>query len=190
MQKNRLEALTDGVVAIAITIIVLELKVPESNDLAGLAKAAPVFLAFANVGIFGNNHHHMLHAAEHINGKVLWANLFLLFWISLIPFAIRWMDEAHFASMAVASYGVVLMGCAIGYTVLERFLIGANPNKPVLAQAVGAELKGKLSLAAYIAAAPLAFVNPLVAIAIYVSVGLVWFVPDRRIERALTRPGA
>ena len=129
-------------------------------------------------------------AAEHINGKVLWANLFLLFWISLIPFAIRWMDEAHFASMAVASYGVVLMGCAIGYTVLERFLIGANPNKPVLAQAVGAELKGKLSLAAYIAAAPLAFVNPLVAIAIYVSVGLVWFVPDRRIERALTRPGA
>ena len=194
MQKNRLEALTDGVVAIAITIIVLELKVPESNDLAGLAKAAPVFLAyalaFANVGIFWNNHHHMLHAAEHINGKVLWANLFLLFWISLIPFAIRWMDEAHFASMAVASYGVVLMGCAIGYTVLERFLIGANPNKPVLAQAVGAELKGKLSLAAYIAAAPLAFVNPLVAIAIYVSVGLVWFVPDRRIERALTRPGA
>jgi uncharacterized membrane protein len=193
MQKNRLEALTDGVVAIAITIIVLELKVPETNDLAGLLQAAPVFaayaLAFANVGIFWNNHHHMLHAAEHINGKVLWANLFLLFWLSLIPFAIRWMDEAHFASMAVASYGVVLIGCAVGYTLLEYFLIAANPHKPILAQAVGAEIKGKLSLAAYVAAVPLAFVNPLIAIVIYVTVGVVWFVPDSRIERALMRPG-
>ena len=192
MQKNRLEALTDGVVAIAITIIVLELKVPETNDLAGLAKAAPVFLAyalaFANVGIFWNNHHHMLHAAEHINGKVLWANLFLLFWLSLIPFAIRWMDEGRFASMPTASYGVVLAGCAIGYTLLERFLIGANPQKPILAQAVGADLKGKLSLLSYLVSIPLSFISPMIAIGVYVAVALVWFVPDRRIERVLSRP--
>jgi len=189
MQKTRLEAFTDAVVAIIITIIVLELKVPEENSLEGLLAVAPVFgvyaLAFVKVGLFWNNHHHMLHAAEHISGKVLWANMLLLFWLSLIPFVIRWMDEAHFASMPVAAYGVVLLGSAIGYTLLERSLINANPHKPLLAQAVGADRKGKFSLLAYAASIPLAFVNPWIAIAIYIGIAMVWFIPDRRIERVL-----
>jgi uncharacterized membrane protein len=189
MQKNRLEALTDGVVAIIITIIVLELKVPEENTLAGLLEAAPVFLVYAlsfiNVGIFWNNHHHMLHAAEHINGKVLWANLFLLFWLSLIPFVIRWMDERHFASLPTAAYGLVLTASAVGYTLLEYALIGANPQKPILAQTVGIDAKGLISLTAYVSAIFLAFLNPWIAIAIYVSNALYWLIPDRRIERAL-----
>ncbi len=190
MQKTRLEAFTDGVVA----IIVLELKVPEENTLAGVLAVTPVFLAYAlaftNVGLYWNNHHHMLHAAEHINGKVLWANLFLLFWLSLIPFVIRWMDEGQFASMPTAAYGVVLALAGAGYTVLERALIAANPHRPLLAQAVGADRKGLLSMLAYLVAIPLAFVSPWIAIAIYVAVALSWLIPDRRIERVLAVPKA
>lgn len=189
MQKNRLEALTDGVVAVIITIIVLDLRIPQSNTLHGLAGVAPIFLAYAlaftNVGLYWNNHHHVLHASEHINGKVMWSNMLLLFWLSLLPFTIRWMDEGHFASMPVAAYGVAMMGCGVGYMLLERTLIAANPQRPTLEHAVGADHKAKLSLVGYIAAVGLAFVAPWIAIAIYVAIAVSWFIPDRRIEKAL-----
>lgn len=191
MQKNRLEALTDGVVAVIITIIVLDLRVPEHNTLEGLAGVAPIFLAyglaFTNVGLYWNNHHHVLHAAEHINGKVMWANMLFLFWLSLAPFTIRWMDENRFASMPVAAYGVVMAGCGIGYTLLERTLIRANPQRPVLREAVGADAKAKLSLVGYLAAVGLAFVAPWIALAIYAVIAVAWFIPDRRIEKTLAK---
>ena len=186
MSKQRLEAFTDGVVAIIITIMVLDMKVPQGSDLAALRAGLPVFLAyalsFANVGIFWNNHHHMLHITERINGMVLWANLFLLFWLSLVPFVIRWMDETHFASMPTAGYGVVLALSAISYLLLERSIIACNGPHSKLARAVGSDLKGKLSLSLYVLAIPLAYVRPWIAIALYVFVAMIWFIPDRRIE--------
>ncbi len=194
MGKGRLEAFTDGVIAIIITIMVLELKAPATNSLAGLAAVVPILLAYAlsflNVGIFWNNHHHMLHATRQINGTVLWANMFLLFWLSLVPFVIRWMDDAGFAPLPTATYGFILAMSAIGYTLLERSIIACNRKNPTLAEAVGKDRKGKLSLRAYIAAMPLAFVNPWIAIAIYVGVAVMWFIPDRRIESIALNRGS
>ena len=186
MSRQRLEAFTDGVIAVIITIMVLEMKVPQGADFAALRSALPVFLAyalsFANVGIFWNNHHHMLHATERINGMVLWANLFLLFWMSLIPFVIRWMDDTHFAPSPTAAYGVVLVFCSIAYTLLERAIIKCNGPTSKLARAIGGDTKGKVSLSIYLLAIPLAFVRPWIAIALYVAIALIWFIPDRRIE--------
>jgi uncharacterized membrane protein len=186
MRKGRLEAFTDGVIAIIITIMVLEIKAPQGADLAALKAGVPIFLAYAlsylNVGIFWNNHHHMLHATERINGRVLWCNLFLLFWLSLIPFVIRWMDEAGITPLPTAAYGVVLAMAAVGYTLLQRAIIAANGGTSRLATALGHDLKGKLSLAAYAVSVPVAFFNAWIAVALYVAVALMWFVPDRRIE--------
>ena len=186
MSKQRLEAFTDGVIAIIITIMVLDMKVPAGSHFSALRSGLPVFLAyalsFANVGIFWNNHHHMLHVTERINGTVLWANLFLLFWMSLIPFVIRWMDETHFAPMPTAAYGVVLALSAIAYILLERSIIASNGPTSKLALAVGTDLKGKLSLSIYALAILLAFVHPWIALALYVIVAMIWFIPDRRIE--------
>ena len=186
MSKQRLEAFTDGVVAIIITIMVLDMKVPQGSDFAALRAGLPVFLAYAlsyaNVGIFWNNHHHMLHITERINGMVLWANLLLLFWLSLVPFVIRWMDETHFASMPTAGYGVVLALSAISYLLLERSIIACNGPHSKLARAVGSDLKGKVSMSIYVLAIPLAYLRPWIAIALYVFVALIWFIPDRRIE--------
>jgi uncharacterized membrane protein len=186
MNTARLEAFTDGVIAIIITIMVLEIRVPQGRDLAALQADVPVLLAYVlsyvNVGIFWNNHHHMLHATERVNGRVLWANLVLLFWLSLVPFVIRWIDAAGFAPAPVAAYGVVLACAALSYTTLQAQIIAANGRKSQLAVATGNDLKGKLSIALYLAAIVLAFLAPWVAIVLYVVVALVWLVPDRRIE--------
>jgi uncharacterized membrane protein len=183
---GRLEAFTDGVIAIVITIMVLEMRVPHGTDLAALRSSMPVFLAYvlsyANVGIFWNNHHHMLHATERVNGTVLWANLFFLFWISLVPFAIRWIDETGFTALPTAAYGVVLGMAAFGYILLQRAIIACNGRSSRLAAALGSDLKGKASLCLYVTAIPLAFLRPWMAITLYVAVALTWFVPDRRIE--------
>jgi uncharacterized membrane protein len=189
MGKGRLEAFTDGVFAIIITIMVLELKVPHGSDFTALASSVPVLLAyvlsFVNVGIYWVNHHHMLHATDRIDGKVLWANLFLLFWLSMVPFVIRWMDEAGFTALPTAAYGVVLGMAGISYTVLQWTIVACNGRSSRLAAALGNDLKGKASIAAYAAAIPLAFVNPWIAVAVYVAVAILWFVPDRRIEGTL-----
>jgi uncharacterized membrane protein len=186
MTKGRLEAFTDGVVAIIITIMVLEMKVPHGADIAALKAALPIFLtyvlSFINIGIFWNNHHHMLHATERVDGRALWANLFLLFWLSLVPFVIRWIDETGFTPLPVAAYGVVLAMASIGYTLLQSAIIARNGRTSALATAIGSDLKGKLSLAMYVAAVPLAFVSEWIAIMIYFAVALLWLVPDRRIE--------
>jgi uncharacterized membrane protein len=184
--KGRLEAFTDGVIAIVITIMVLELRVPHGTDLAALQASMPILLAYvlsyANVGIFWNNHHHMLHATERVNGTVLWANLFFLFWISLVPFAIRWIDEAGFAALPTAAYGVVLAMASFGYILLQRAIIACNGRSSRLAVALGSDLKAKGSLGLYVIAIPMAWLRPWMAIGLYVVVALVWFVPDRRIE--------
>jgi uncharacterized membrane protein len=186
MEKQRLEAFTDGVLAVIITIMVLELKVPAGSDFSALTSSVPLFLAyalsFANVGIFWNNHHHMLHVTERINGAILWANLFLLFWLSLVPFVIRWMDETHFAAAPTAAYGVVLAMAAIAYILLERSIIACNGPDSKLAEAVGGELKGTVSLLLYALAVPLAFVRPWIAIVLYAVNAAAWLIPDRRIE--------
>jgi uncharacterized membrane protein len=186
MDKGRLEAFTDGVIAVIITILVLELKVPEGATLGALQAGAPVFAAYAlsfmNVAIFWNNHHHMLHATERVNGAVLWANMLLLFWMSLVPFSIRWVDETHFAAAPTALYGVVLGMTAIAYWVLERAIIRCDGAGSKLARAVGTDRKTKFSLLIYFAAVPLAFVRPWIAIGLYVVIAGIWLVPDRRIE--------
>ena len=189
MSKGRLEAFSDGVIAILITIMVLELRVPHGTDLAALAPLLPVFLtyvlSFVFLGIYWNNHHHMLHAAERVNGKILWANLHLLFWLSLVPFTTGWMGENHFASLPTALYGAVLLMAAVGYLILERAIVAHHGPESRLALAVGNELKGKISLALYAAAVPLAFVNHWISLAIYVGLEMWWLVPDRRIESRL-----
>jgi uncharacterized membrane protein len=186
MNTARLEAFTDGVVAIIITIMVLEIRVPKGGDLASLQADVPVLLdyvlSYVNVGIFWNNHHHMLHVTEKVNGRVLWANLALLFWLSLVPFVIRWIDEAGFVPAPVAAYGVVLALAAVSYTVLQAQIIAANGRDSRLAVATGKDLKGKLSVTLYVAAVVLAFVRPWLAIVLYVTVALIWLVPDTRIE--------
>lgn len=186
MGKGRLEAFSDGVIAIIITIMVLELKVPHGQDLAALEKLAPVFvghvLSFIYVGIYWNNHHHMLQASVRVNGRVLWANLHLLFWLSLIPFTTGWMGENFDAALPVALYGVVLFFAAVAYFILERCLIACNDNDHILANALGKDLKGKASVVLYLVAIPLAYVHVSAAIALYVLCALLWFLPDRRIE--------
>src|SRR5215470_8243732 len=183
MTKGRLEAFTDGVVAIIITIMVLEMKVPHGADMEALRGALPIFLTYVlsyiNVGIFWNNHHHMLHATERVDGTILWANLFLLFWLSLVPFVIRWIDEAGFTPLPIAGYGVVLAMAAIAYTLLQSVIIARNGRSSALATAIGSDLKGKLSLAMYVAAVPLAFVQEWIAIVIYFAVAFLWLAPDR-----------
>jgi len=191
MQPARLEAFTDGVVAIVITIMVLEIRVPHGNDLAALQADVPVLLAYVlsyvNVGIFWNNHHHMLHVTDHIDGKVMWANLALLFWLSLVPFVIRWIDEAGFASLPTAAYGVVLACAAVSYVILERCIIAVNGRTSRLAVALGNDFKGTLSMALYVIAIAVAFVRPWMSIVLYVTVALLWLVPDRRIEALVKR---
>jgi uncharacterized membrane protein len=188
MGKGRLEAFTDGVVAIIITIMVLELKLPPTTDVAGLIAFMPSLaiytLSFLNVGIFWNNHHHMLHATREVNGRVLWLNLFLLFWLSLVPFVIRWIGESGIVPLPVASYGFVLTMSAIFYYWLERSIIAVDRHNGFLADAIGHEWKGLLSLAIYIAGMGLAFVSPWIALALYFANAMIWFAPDQRIERA------
>ena len=189
MHKGRLEAFSDGVIAILITIMILELKVPHGTDAAALAPVLPVFLvyvlSFIFLGIYWNNHHHMLQAADRVNGKILWANLHLLFWLSLIPFVTGWMGENHAAALPTAAYGGVLLLAAVAYTILQTAIIAAQGPGSRLASAVQRDVKGKISLLGYAVAIPLAFVNSVIAIVIYVAVALLWLVPDPRIESRL-----
>ena len=189
MKSNRLEAFTDGVVAIIITITVLELPVPHHADLVSLRAQAPILLAYAlsfvTVGIYWNNHHHMLQATEHIDGSVLWANLFMLFWMSLAPWEIRWLDESNFAPMPIAAFGVVFIMTSIGYIWTQARIIAVNGRDSVVARAVGGDAKGRVSLAGYALAIMLAFILPWASCAIYASIALLWLVPDRRIEHEL-----
>lgn len=189
MNKTRLEAFSDGVIAILITIMVLELRIPHSSDLAALRPLLPIFLtyvlSFIYLGIYWNNHHHMLQATKQINGKILWANLHLLFWLSLIPFVTGWMGENHFAPVPTAVYGAVLLMAAIAYTILQTMIVAEHRANFKLAQAVGKDKKGKLSMVLYAAAIPLAFVNQWIADGLYVLVAMLWLVPDRRIESKL-----
>jgi uncharacterized membrane protein len=190
MTKGRLEAFSDGVIAVIITIMVLELKVPHGAGAADLVPLIPVFLSyvlsFIYVGIYWNNHHHMFHAVHQVNGATLWANLHLLFWLSLVPFVTGWMNENHFAPITVAAYGVVLLCSALAYTILTRALLAIHPMDSVLAKALGKDFKGKLSLVMYLSAIPLAFVSPWIAGALYIAVAAIWLCPDQRFEKLLT----
>jgi uncharacterized membrane protein len=191
MGKGRLEAFSDGVIAVIITIMVLEMKVPHGTDLAALVPSIPVFLSYVlsyvYTGIYWNNHHHMLHAVQHINGRVLWANLHLLFWLSLVPFVTGWMGENHFAPFPTAVYGGVLLMAAIAYTILLGAILREQGPHSRLAAAVANDFKGKLSMVLYAVAIPLAFVHQVIADALYVCVALMWLVPDRRIESTIHR---
>jgi TMEM175 potassium channel family protein len=187
MHKARLEAFSDAVIAIIITIMVLELRAPHAAEIAALQPLVPVFLSyvlsFVFLGIYWNNHHHLLQAVQHVNGSILWANLHLLFWLSLTPFVTAWMGENHFAPTPVALYGVVLLCAACAYYVLVRTLLAHHGRDSALAKALGRDFKGKVSLVLYVAAIPSAFVHPGIACGIYVGVALMWLVPDRRIEK-------
>jgi uncharacterized membrane protein len=187
MGKTRLEAFFDGVVAIIITIMVLEMKVPHGDSLAMLYPLAPVLLSyilsFIYLGIYWNNHHHMLHACQKVTGSMLWANLHLLFWLSLIPFATGWMGENHFAPLPAAVYGFVLLMAAIAYWILQQRIIASQGEGSILQKAVGGDWKGRLSPILYLAGIALAFFSQWIAVAIYVIVALMWLLPDRRIER-------
>jgi uncharacterized membrane protein len=189
MTKNRLEAFSDGVIAIIITIMVLELKVPHSSELASLLGLLPVFisyvLSFIYVAIYWNNHHHLLHAVSHVNGPVLWANMHLLFWLSLVPFVTGWMGENHFAAVPVMLYGVVLLMAAIAYFILVRVLISHNGAESALAKATGKDWKGKTSLLIYVLAISVAYWLPIIAGLLYAAVAIMWLMPDRRIEKSL-----
>ena len=191
MSKGRLEAFSDGVLAILITIMVLELKVPLGTDLHALAPLLPVFLSyllsFVFLGIYWNNHHHMLHATDRINGKILWANLHLLFWLSLVPFATGWMGENHAASLPTALYGAVLLCAALAYTILQTAIVAEQGAPSRLGAAVGSDFKGKLSMGLYAIGIPVAFASSWIAIGLYVVVALMWLVPDTRIESTLSR---
>ncbi|MEK7728853.1 MAG: TMEM175 family protein [candidate division KSB1 bacterium] len=190
MHKNRLEAFSDGVIAIIITIMVLELKVPHSDDLEALSPLLPVLLSyilsFVYLGIYWNNHHHLLHTIHRVSGAILWANLHLLFWLSLVPFATGWMGENHFESLPVAIYGIVLLMAAIAYFILQQTIIVAQGPDSLLKKAVGRDWKGKASPIFYLLAIVFAPSLRWLAVGIYVLVALIWLVPDRRIERALS----
>jgi len=189
MGKQRLEAFSDGVIAIIITIMVLEMKVPHGEDLTTLKPVVPAFmsyvLSFVYVGIYWNNHHHMLHACTRVTGGILWANLHLLFWLSLFPFATGWMGENHFAAMPSALYGGVLLAAAIAYWILQQAIIASQGPESPLRAAVGRDWKGRLSPVFYVCAIVSTFFVPWVAQALYVAVALIWLVPDRRIEKSL-----
>jgi uncharacterized membrane protein len=189
MGKGRLEAFSDGVMAIIITIMVLELKVPHGSDLSMLRPLIPVFLSyvlsFIYIGIYWNNHHHLLQAIRQVNGRILWANLHLLFWLSLIPFVTAWMGENHLAALPVALYGTVLMLAGMAYFILTRTLISHHGKDSTLAIAVGEDLKGKLSVIIYAVAIAISFINTWIPCALYVLVAAMWFIPDRRIEKTL-----
>jgi len=187
--KGRMEAFSDGVIAILITIMVLELGVPHGTDLDALSPFAPVFLtyilSFVSLAIYWNNHHHLLQAAQHVDGRILWANMHLLFWLSLVPVATAWMGENSFAAIPTAAYGFILLMSGVAYFFLVRALIGHGDEHSAIAEAVGRDAKGKISLVIYAIAIPIALVAPLVGFAIYIAVALVWFVPDRRIASRL-----
>ena len=194
MGKSRLEAFSDGVIAIIITIMVLEMKVPRGDSIESLRPLLPVFLSyilsFLYVGIYWNNHHHMLYACKTSSGSVLWANLHLLFWLSLFPFATGWLGENHFGAVPAALYGVVLFMAGGAYWLLQQAIIASEGETSVLKKAVGSDLKGKLSLFMYVIAIAFTFWAPWVSLAIYASMALLWLVPDRRIEHALKQGGA
>ena len=189
MSKGRMEAFSDGVFAVIITIMVLEMKPPRGVSLASLQPVLPVFLSyvlsFVYVGIYWNNHHHLLQAAKHVAGGILWANLHLLFWLSLTPFVTAWMGENHFAPWPVALYGLVLLFAGTAYFILTKTLIVHHGKDSTLARSIGGDQKAKLSLVVYAAAIPLSFSEPWIACACYVMVAIIWFLPDRRIERTL-----
>jgi uncharacterized membrane protein len=191
VNKNRLEAFSDGVLAIIITIMVLELHVPEEPTWGGLGSVLPTFLSyllsFVYVGIYWNNHHHMIHLASRVNGAILWANLHLLFWLSLIPFTTRWMDESGFVQIPVLTYGINLLCAAIAYFILEQALIRQQGRDGPLAQAIGRDWKGKTSPLIYVAGLGLTTVQPLLGVAAYTIVALIWLIPDRRVEHFVTR---
>ena len=190
MSKGRLEAFTDGVIAIIITILVLELRPPHGEDLASLRPLIPTVLSyvlsFVFLAIYWNNHHHLMHAVRQVDGRVLWANVHLLFWLSLVPFATAWMGDSHFATLPVALYGGLLFMAAIAYTILVRALLARHGPESALARAIGDDRKGWISLGIYATAVPLAFLNRWIALALYVTVALTWLIPDQRIERVLT----
>ena len=189
MGKGRLEAFSDGVIAIIITIMVLELRVQHGAELSALRPLVPVFLSyvlsFVYIGIYWNNHHHMLHAAKVVNGRILWANLHLLFWLSLVPFVTSWMGENHFAATPVAVYGGVLFMAGTAYYILAQALVAHHGQDSAIAHAIGKDQKGQISLVIYAIAILLSFVQPWLAMALYVAVAVMWFIPDRRIEKAL-----
>ena len=190
MPKNRLEAFSDGVIAILITIMVLELKVPHGADWHALQPLLPVLVAyvlsFVYIAIYWNNHHHMLHAAHRVNGPILWANNHLLFWLSLVPFVTSWMGENHNAAFPTAAYGFVLIMAAVSYTILQSTILATLGKDSELARAVGRDWKGKTSIACYLAALGLAFVSPWLSYVLYLTVAVMWFIPDRRIEASLS----
>ena len=190
MSKNRMESFSDGVIAIIITIMVLELKVPRGENFRALAPLIPVFLSyvlsFVYVGIYWNNHHHMLQTSNRVTGPMLWANLHLLFWLSLFPFATGWMGENHFAAAPSAFYGVVLLMAAVAYLILQQLIIESQGRDSLLKKAIGSDWKGKLSAALYVVAILTAFWSHWISQAIYVLVALFWLIPDRRIERVLS----
>jgi uncharacterized membrane protein len=189
MNKNRLEAFSDGVIAIIITIMVLEMKTPHGENIEALLPLVPVYLSyvlsFIYVGIYWNNHHHMLHLCKNVTGGILWANLHLLFWLSLVPFATGWLGESHFSQIPAALYGMVLFMAAVAYWILQNQIICSQGRESILKQAVGNDWKGKLSPIIYIAAIAVSFLNSKLSLALYVLVALVWLIPDKRIEKLL-----
>ena len=193
MKKSRLEAFSDGVIAVIITIMVLEMKPPHGTSVQALRPVLPVFLSyilsFINVGIYWNNHHHLFHASQRVNGATLWANLHLLFWLSVIPFTTAWMDENQFQPWPVAVYGIDLLMAGIAYFILTQALLRLHGTDSTLAASIGNDRKGKLSVAIYAVAIPLAFVRPWIAGAFYVIVAVMWLIPDRRIEKNVVPAG-
>ena len=190
MRTTRLEAFSDGVLAIIITIMVLELRVPHETTVAALGPLWPVFasyvMSFIYLGIYWNNHHHMLHVCQRVTGRILWANLHLLFWLSLVPFVTGWMGENHFAAVPTAAYGVVLLLAAVAYWILQRLIIRSEGQNSVIARAIGRDVKGNASPVLYLVAIPAAFVHPGISGALYILVALIWLLPDQRIERIVT----
>ena len=189
MHKGRLEAFSDGVLAIIITIMVLEIKVPHGGSLEALKPILPVFLSyilsFIYIGIYWNNHHHMFQLVKHVNGKVLWCNIHLLFWLSLVPFATGWMGENNFSLWPVVVYGIILLMCALAYTLIVFSLIKLHGKKSLFAAAIGKDIKGKVSTAIYVAGILLSFLSPWIGLLMYVTVAAIWFIPDTRIEKKI-----
>ena len=194
MGKSRVEAFSDGVLAIIITVMLLEIKIPHSTELSSLNSLIPVFmsyiLSFIYVGIYWNNHHHLMHTVQHVNGKVLWANTHLLFWLSLIPFATGWMGENNFAAGPVISYGVILLMCGVAYSILVQTLIRLHGKSSTIATAIGNDRKGKMSVVIYAFAIALCFINSWIGLALYAFVAVMWIIPDKRIEKRLMQQHA